>query len=137
MLVKLFTLTSCALLISIGITSVFLSQIDSVEEEPQFGCGTVSPTLDPRFDDGKTLFSQYCSTCHKYDVKAIGPALAGIGQRRSRKWITDWVHDSQAFIASGDSLAIAVFEENNGITCPPFPFLTEGKIDSLIVFLDQ
>lgn len=137
MLVKLFTLTSCALLISAGITYVILSQIDIAQEEPIFYCRVIYPPDYVDYSVSHPLFKQYCSACHKYDVRVLGPALAGIGQRRSRKWIIDWVHDSQAFIASGDSLAIAVFEENQGMICASFPFLTENQIDSLIVFLDQ
>lgn len=137
MLVKLYTLVSAVLLVSVGITSAVISQIDIVQEQPIFGCGTVSPMDHWNDSFEKSLFTQYCTACHKYDVKSLGPALAGIGQRRSRKWIINWVHDSQAFIESGDSLAIAVSKENGPAICAPFPFLTEKDIDGLIGFLDQ
>src|SRR5680860_1734556 len=51
--------------------------------------------------NGKSLFNSLCAACHKPYSKSIGPALHGIIDKQSIEWITSWVHNSSAKIASG------------------------------------
>jgi len=52
---------------------------------------------------GKKLFKQNCASCHKLDKKLVGPALAGVSQRRSETWLIQWIRDNAALRASGDA----------------------------------
>lgn len=40
---------------------------------------------------GKELFELNCTSCHKIDVKFIGPALKGVTNRRSPEWIMNMI----------------------------------------------
>lgn len=49
-------------------------------------------TLDPaRAAGGEALFQQRCAACHRMDEKLIGPALAGVTQRRQPEWILNYI----------------------------------------------
>lgn len=72
------------------------------------------PTDAEIIAQGEKLFNEYqCNTCHKVDAKLVGPALAGVYDRRDIDWIYKWVKNSQALIASGDAQANALFNEYN------------------------
>lgn len=101
--------------------------------------GSNSLTAQANIEEGKTLFGQYCSACHKPDVKAIGPALMGINEKyaNDREWLYKWVQNSPGLIASGDEQAIALYEENNKVAMSAFPFLTEANIDDILAYVDD
>ena len=43
-------------------------------------------------DDGASVFSKKCKTCHSTGTnKILGPGLAGVGQKRSAAWLKKWV----------------------------------------------
>jgi hypothetical protein len=53
-----------------------------------------------------------------------------VGQRRTQEWLLAWTKNSQELIASGDSIAVAIFKEYNNSIMTPFDFL--GRLsDSL------
>ena len=70
------------------------------------------PTDEATINIGKGLFTEYtCNTCHAVDKKKVGPALAGIYDRRELDWIYSWVRNSQLMIQSGDAQAVALWDE--------------------------
>lgn len=70
------------------------------------------PTDEATIAIGKGLFSEYtCNTCHNIDTKKVGPALAGIYDRRELEWIYSWVKNSQLMIQNGDEQAVDLFNE--------------------------
>jgi mono/diheme cytochrome c family protein len=85
---------------------------------------------------GKKLFKQNCASCHKLDKKLVGPALAGVSQRRSETWLIQWIRDNAALRASGDADAIAIFEEYGGSVMTAFPALSDDDIRSIIAYTD-
>lgn len=88
-------------------------------------------------EKGKTLFQQRCSACHKLDQKLIGPALAGVTQRREKTWFLKFVTNSQAMIQAGDPIAVKVYEENNKQVMTPFPDLTQEDLEALWSYLSS
>ena len=86
--------------------------------------------------NGKSLFNSLCAACHKPYSKSIGPALNGITEKQSVAWITSWIHNSSAMIASGDPAAVAIFEEYNKMPMPPFPQLTEAEIGDILAYVE-
>lgn len=86
---------------------------------------------------GESLFKANCAACHKMDKKAVGPALRGVGGKFDRDWLHKWIKNSQGLIASGDALAIKLFEENNKMIMTPFPGLSEEDIDNILAYTDQ
>ena len=89
---------------------------------------------DAKIAEGKKLFKQHCTACHKLEGKLLGPELKGIGEKRDTKWLHSWIKDSQALIKSGDELAIKVFEENNKIPMTAFKQLKDSEIDAMLAY---
>lgn len=87
-------------------------------------------------DNGKALFNANCAACHKLDKKMIGPALAGVTQKRDAEWLHKWIKDNAALRASGDGDAVAIFEEFNGSVMPGFPNLSDEDIDDILAYTD-
>lgn len=79
-----------------------------------FGQRDQVPTDEAIIKKGEALFAEnVCNTCHKVETKLVGPALAGVYDRRSLDWIYSWVKNSQKMIADGDPQAVALYNENN------------------------
>jgi mono/diheme cytochrome c family protein len=83
---------------------------------------------------GKNIFNANCAACHKLDAKLIGPALAHIADIRSNDWLKAWIKDNNAFRASGDADAIAIFEEFNKMPMMAFPQLSDEDLDAIIAY---
>lgn len=83
---------------------------------------------------GKSIFNAKCAACHKLNKKSIGPALAGVTERRTREWLQKWIRNNVEFRASGDADAIAIFEEYKGSLMTPFPGLTDEDIDNVLAY---
>ncbi len=84
--------------------------------------------------EGEKLFNTNCRACHAVDKKLIGPALAGVYDRRDLDWIKLFIRNSQAVIASGDEYAIDLFEEYNKTVMTPFN-LADSEIESILSFI--
>ncbi len=85
---------------------------------------------------GKEIFNNLCAACHKLDANSIGPPLRGVGQQRDRDWLQKWINNSAALIASGDELAVQLYNEHNQIAMPPFPQLSEEDVDNILAYTD-
>src|SRR5215831_9167396 len=84
---------------------------------------------DVNVQNGEKLFKQYCTSCHKLDVKLIGPPLRDVNKRRSEDWLIKWVRNNAALRASGDKDAVALYEGYK-IDMPQFPNLSDDDIRS-------
>lgn len=89
----------------------------------------------PQMKRGKTLFQTNCASCHNPVKDMTGPALAGIENRHSKEWIYDFVHNSAALIANGDSDAIRIYHQWNEIPMTRFPNLPEKDIDDILTYI--
>lgn len=93
------------------------------------------PTDADIISQGEQLFSEYqCNTCHKVESKLVGPALAGIYDRRDLEWIYAWVKNSQALIASGDPQAVALWNEYQPAAMTPYD-LEDSQILSILAYV--
>ncbi|SEJ54021.1 quinol:cytochrome c oxidoreductase pentaheme cytochrome subunit [Dyadobacter koreensis] len=87
---------------------------------------------------GEALFKNNCAQCHAVtDEKVVGPGLKGATTRNSIEWITKWVHNSQAMIASGDPYAVKIYNEYNKAQMTAFPNLSEDDIKGIFAYVDQ
>ncbi|HLU70333.1 MAG TPA: c-type cytochrome, partial [Fibrobacteria bacterium] len=50
--------------------------------------GPLDPELAAR---GEAIFSGTCAACHKLDQRYVGPAMAGITERRTPEWIMNMI----------------------------------------------
>ena len=97
----------------------------------------VVPGADPA--KGKELFNSLCAACHKPYKKAIGPALHGVVDKYDGdfEWLYAWIKNSQDLIKSGDSRAIAIYEEYNKVAMNAFPQLSNQDIDNILAYVEQ
>ena len=89
-----------------------------------------------RQKEGRKLYNNLCASCHKLDRKLIGPALAGVTERRENDWLKAWIKNNAALRASGDRDAIAIFNEYNGSVMSAFPQLSDTQIDDILYYTD-
>ncbi len=99
---------------------------------------TATPTqaaVDPK--EGEQLFKANCTSCHAVKRKVIGPALAGVWDRRDEAWIIKFVKNSQAVIKSGDEYAVNLYKEYNETLMTAWPQLTDDQIRGIIAYVKQ
>lgn len=83
-----------------------------------------------------TFKSAGCTSCHKIDVRGTGPALGPIiSSDTNDKWLTSWIHNSQALVKAGDPKAKAIFEEYGQAVMPPYPQLSDGDIADILAYV--
>jgi cytochrome c551/c552 len=86
---------------------------------------------------GEALYQTLsCKGCHKIDARVAGPALGPImTSETDDKWLTSWIHDSQALVKAGDPKAVKVYNEFNQAIMPPFPQLSDGDVANIIAYV--
>src|SRR5690606_18125322 len=68
--------------------------------------------------------------------KRVGPELMGMTTRHSEEWLIPWIKNSQAMIASGDEVAVALFDEWNRSVMTAFPQLSDDDVRNIIAYVD-
>jgi glucose/arabinose dehydrogenase/cytochrome c2 len=84
--------------------------------------------------EGKLKFSQTCSTCHSFEVDAIGPLLGGITRRNSSEWIKAFIKDPQGKLESGDAHVKEMFEKFK-VPMPSFSYFSEEDLNALVAYM--
>ena len=88
-------------------------------------------------DPGFLLFDEWdCDNCHEVNRKKLGPALAGVTQRREKEWIYAFVQNSSILIGKNDPTAVALFEEFNKLPMPIHDLSTE-QIDLIMAYIEK
>jgi len=86
-------------------------------------------------DSGESIFKANCTACHSIGkTRLVGPGLEGVTDKYEDAWLKKWILNSQAFIASGDERAIAIYEEYNKVAMQSFDF-SDQELDSLLSYL--
>jgi len=62
---------------------------------------------------GEAKFSTICVACHQINQRMIGPALAGVYERRSPEWVMNMILNPDKMLKE-DPIAKALYEEYNG-----------------------
>jgi cytochrome c551/c552 len=96
---------------------------------------SISALADPPVEEGKAIFNSRCASCHNINKTVVGPALAGVHDRRDIDWIVKFVQSSQTLIKSGDKDANALFAKFNNIPMPDHKDLSAEKIKSVVEFI--
>lgn len=63
--------------------------------------------------EGEAIFTKNCTACHKTDKRYIGPALAGVTERRTPEWIMNMILNPTEMIQK-DPIAKQLVGEHNG-----------------------
>ncbi len=59
---------------------------------------------------GLEVFNANCVACHKIESRLVGPALAGVTERRSPEWIMNMILNPEGMLEQ-DTLTMALFNE--------------------------
>ena len=116
----------------------------SEEEETLESCGVVENSQLSKFDNsesfqlGRQLFKNNCASCHAKNMKAdlTGPALKGVLDRwENKEDLYAWIRNAQAFLATGDEYANALFLEW-GTPMTAFPNLKDEEIEAILNYIE-
>ena len=85
---------------------------------------------------GEALFKANCTTCHKIDVRLVGPALGPtISSETDDKWLTKWIENNQALIAAKDKKATDIYNQYNQSNMTVFAQLSDGDVANIIAYV--
>lgn len=92
-------------------------------------------------DEGKTLFRNYCATCHNKNMKddLTGPALGGVEERWAdypQEDLYKWIRQSQAMINEGHPRAVELWEEWKPTVMNNFLNLSDSEIDNILAYVE-
>ncbi len=88
-------------------------------------------------DPAADLYRQSCASCHTIGGGPLtGPDLRGVSQRRDRAWLTRFIMDPQAVIASGDAYALDLQAKARGVVMPTVQGLTAARVGGLLDLID-
>lgn len=93
----------------------------------------VSATQAQDVVEGRKIFKDKCSSCHKLDRNATGPALTAKLNELDEAWAIKWIRNWKALVDSGDKQAIEAskFSPSEMNT---FPQLSDEQIKSVIAY---
>lgn len=107
---------------------------------PVIGQDAAAATVD--LEAGKTLFRNYCATCHNKDMKSklTGPALGGLEERWAdypKEDLYNWIRNSQAMIEAGHPRATELWNEWKPTVMSNFLNLTDADIDNVLAYIND
>ncbi|HMQ49185.1 MAG TPA: c-type cytochrome [Saprospiraceae bacterium] len=107
---------------------------------PVIGQDAAAATVD--LEAGKTLFRNYCATCHNKDMKSklTGPALGGLEERWAdypREDLYSWIRNSQAMIQAGHPRATELWNEWKPTVMNNFLNLTDADIENVLAYIND
>lgn len=86
-------------------------------------------------NSGEEIFNSVCAACHTIKMgRKVGPDLSGVYLIRENEWLIQFIRSSQRFIKSGDTAAIAIYNEYNKIPMPDNQ-LSDEQILGVIEFI--
>jgi mono/diheme cytochrome c family protein len=129
-------LTICAFVLTLYLSVVVIIQSDVAAGGASSSVSASVPVQQQEIEHpGQKIFKANCNACHRIHQKLIGPALAGVLERRDSLWVVKMIRNSAQLIASGDPTAVQLFREYNGIQMTSFTSLSDEELRILIEYL--
>jgi mono/diheme cytochrome c family protein len=86
-------------------------------------------------ETGEELFQKMCAACHTIgEGRRVGPDLENVHDRRSQEWLEKFIPSSKSVINSGDTEAVALFEEYNKMPMPDFP-ISNDQVRQIVTYI--
>jgi len=82
---------------------------------------------------GEALFKTHCAACHSLTNRLVGPPLGDIADKRDKKWLHNFINNSQEFLKT-DTEAKAIFEEFKIPMTSFKDILSAEDIDNIIAY---
>lgn len=94
--------------------------------------------IEKKNSTGQDLYYANCASCHGFNMidNLTGPALGGITERRSKKWIYAFTKNSTKMIAAGDKDAVKIFQQYHEMTMSNFEFLKDDELDAIYFYIE-
>lgn len=94
---------------------------------------------DARIEEGSTLFSTNCASCHALNAKVVGPALGNVVSKYDEdyEWLLAWIKNNQKLVKAGEERAVAIYEEYNGAAMNLFENLSDDQITSILMWIEN
>lgn len=92
---------------------------------------------DEALSYGEFLFKDNCKSCHAVHTQEVGPALLGVSEKRSKKWIRQFIRDNEVLVRKKDTAAINLIKKFNYSPHTKFESLTDNEIDAIFQYIDQ
>jgi mono/diheme cytochrome c family protein len=86
---------------------------------------------------GEVLFKENCKTCHAVYTQEVGPALKDVTKRRDVKWLSAWIRNSQAVIASGDKYANDLYNKFGKSPMTSFSSFKDDEIKAVLAYIES
>lgn len=83
---------------------------------------------------GQQLFQAYCSSCHNFLQKGIGPNLGQVTAAVTPVWLKKFIRNAPELIQQGDPRATQLFKEYNQLM-PPFTNLKDADIEAIVSYI--
>ncbi len=86
-------------------------------------------------NNGKVLFTQYCSGCHNFKQNAIGPQLSGVTIKQTQDQLHTFIQNPNRVIQSGDVHAQQLYDQYKTLM-PSFSGLKDDEINAIIAYIN-
>lgn len=84
--------------------------------------------------EGQATFTAFCSACHKFGERYVGPDLAGVTQRRAPEWIMNMILNTNEMIFNDDTAYELLAEYMTPMAQLP---LTEEQVRGILEYFRQ
>jgi cytochrome c2 len=92
---------------------------------------------DANAQDAAGFFKQNCVSCHTIGGGPLtGPDLKDVHARRDRAWLSRFLLDPPAMIASGDPYAAKLLQGARGVVMPRVANMTPATVDALLNMIE-
>ena len=82
-------------------------------------------------------FKTNCMSCHTVGGgRLVGPDLKDVGQRKDRAWLSRFIVDPAAVLASGDAYALKIQSESRGVVMPNVPGMSLERAQGLLDLIE-
>jgi len=96
--------------------------------------------INPKAQDGKELFENFCSTCHKINDNSTGPKLKGVlklwADAEESELIYEWVKNPVQLKESGKSKRALVASDYSPTNMAP-QVVTNEQIDAIFTYVEN
>jgi mono/diheme cytochrome c family protein len=78
-------------------------------------------------------FKTNCMSCHTIGGgRLVGPDLKDVSQRKERAWLSRFIVDPAAVLASGDAYALRIQSESRGVVMPNVPGMSLDRAQAIL-----
>jgi len=110
------------------------TQPEENEEMPVVQANFVSDELSVQ--QGQSLFTQYCASCHNFEEAVIGPNLNGVTSEVDKEWLVSFINNAPEMIDGGDERAQMLFKKYNQYM-PAFTMLDSLQIENILGYIHK